>query len=395
MKQYLVIALLGFLLTPRANAQVASYLFDAPCTTTCNNPGPDCPGVGNANATSFNSSVIGTAGPFTVSPSLSLGTASCSSPVFSTSMNGFSAGNPANPSRARWASGWTTSVAASTIHYFTATLTAATYATVGITQITFDESRSATGPHMCQVMVSVDGGPFTLLWQGVIPDNTGWRSWSITSFTALAPMPTFSNTLTVRFQGFASEALTGSWRIDNVRFYAAIVNLPIELLSFTGEAQEQDVRLDWSTATETNNDYFTVYRLESDATWSEVGRVIGAGNSVSTREYSLLDPEPKVGLNYYLLRQTDIDGAFEDSPMISVIWKPPDKIMVFPNPPDRYEPVSITGEFTSVTVTNGVGQIVPSSVSGNEVRFPSEAGTYFLLIETPYGNRETITVVRH
>jgi len=235
-------------------------------------------------------------------------------------MNGFAAGNPANPSRARWASGWTTGVAANASHYFTATLTAATYATVGITQIDLAESRSATGPRMCQVMVSVDGGPFTLLWQGVIPDNTAWRNWSITSFTALAPMPTFSSTLTVRFQGFTSEAATGSWRIDNVRFYAAIVNLPIELLSFKGRPEKDRVMLSWETATETNNDYFTIEKSLDGVSWEPIGTVPGAGTSLFTNTYEFPDFHPDIGTNYYRLSQTDYDGTHVIVGNVAVMW---------------------------------------------------------------------------
>lgn len=258
------------------------------------------------------------ASAFSVSPFLNSGTANCSSPVFSTPMNGFSSGNPANPSRARWAQGWTTSVTANNNHYFIVTLSAATFANVALTQIILDELRSGTGPRMCQVMVSVDGGPFTLLWQGVIPDNTNWRNRNITSATSLTPMPSFNNTLTVIFQGFASEATTGSWRVDNVRFFAEITNLPISLLFFTGEERNGSAELKWSTATETGNDYFTISRSKDGDVWEEVGRVSGAGTSTSRRDYSFTDAWPHKGVNYYRLSQTDFDGTERNEGVVVV-----------------------------------------------------------------------------
>ena len=318
MKQYLVIAL-GFLLGPLVTAQDVIYTFDAPCITTCNNPGPDCPGVGTPLPSFINNSVFGSASTFDIStPFLTLGTSSCILPVFTTSMNGFASGNPGNPSRARWASGWTTALTASANQYYRVLLSAATFTDLTIVQIAFDESRSGTGPRMCQVMVSVDGGPFTLLWMQAIPDNTSWRNRSITTFTSIAPMPTFNNTLEIRFQGYSSELTNGSWRIDNVRIFAGIVNLPIELLSFTGEAQDRDVRLDWSTATETDNDYFTVMRSSDLTDWQEVARVDGAGNSISRIDYSLLDVHPTVGINYYYLKQTDMGGTSSSSRVVAV-----------------------------------------------------------------------------
>lgn len=368
MKQYIVIAL-GFLLGPLANAQpnkAVEYRFE----------------VIPSGAATYSW--------YYKSPTL---LTTSSNMVFGSGLNGltgFRRGPSAIPDTAMWADSWSSTFDAT--DYFGWTMTPPPLNILVIDSITWRKRMSGTGPRFQSLRSNANMDNFTTnIWVSPNDPSTGWVKRSVTS-----NLPSSPSALTIRMYGFGSTGAGGTIRIDTLRVFAHLIStLPIELLTFTGEAQERDIRLDWSTATETNNDHFTVYRLESDSTWNEVGRVVGAGNSVSTREYSLLDPEPEPGLNYYLLRQTDIDGAFEDSPMISVIWKPPDKIVVFPNPPDRYGPVSITGTFTSVTVSNGVGQIVPSSVSGNEVRFPSEAGTYFLLIDTPYGNRETITVVRH
>ncbi len=315
MRTLFVIAL-GLLLYSGAKAQVAVYTFDSTCVPNCSVPANDCVGAGTRFPFSVNLTVLGSAGPFMPGSGVNgNGTNPC------TSMKGFAVGQGGpTTNRARWADSWSTGAYIANDN-FNVTLSAATFATVAITRIDHDESRSLTGPRMCQVMFSTDGGfSFTLLWQGVIPDNASWRSWSITSLNALAPMPVFSNTLIVRFQGFMSEAATGSWRIDNVRFYAAITNLPIELLSFTGTAQDDRIRLDWSTATETNNDYFTVLKSYDLLTWNVVETTSGAGTSVSTQSYSLVDRFPMIGTNYYKLLQTDFDGRSEEFPVIAVEW---------------------------------------------------------------------------
>lgn len=85
--------------------------------------------------------------------------------------------------------------------------------------------------------------------------------------------------------------------------------LPIELLYFTGEAVSNGVRLEWATATELDNDYFTVQRSQDGKEWYDVLVRQGAGTSVGQIEYSALDASPLPGLAYYRLKQTDIDGS--------------------------------------------------------------------------------------
>lgn len=74
----------------------------------------------------------------------------------------------------------------------------------------------------------------------------------------------------------------------------------------------------WSTATETNNDYFLIERSSDLKYFETIGKVNGAGNSYTKKEYSVTDEQPLKGLNYYRLKQTDKDGKFEYSEIKSV-----------------------------------------------------------------------------
>lgn len=87
--------------------------------------------------------------------------------------------------------------------------------------------------------------------------------------------------------------------------------MPIELLSFDAKCDNNNVGLSWSTATETNNDYFTIERSADVSIWEFVKSVPGAGNSNSARFYSAIDKDPLSGISYYRLRQTDFDGKSE------------------------------------------------------------------------------------
>lgn len=113
-------------------------------------------------------------------------------------------------------------------------------------------------------------------------------------------------------------------------------NLPIELISFTATLNNNEVTLNWSTATERENDYFTVERSSDGSTFETIGKVDGAGNSQSLLKYSLLDSDPMHGVSYYRLKQTDFNGASETFLPVAVKYIiPVEKLViekVWPNP---------------------------------------------------------------
>jgi hypothetical protein len=87
--------------------------------------------------------------------------------------------------------------------------------------------------------------------------------------------------------------------------------LPIQLLSFTAQCQAQDVVIEWSTASEENNDYFTILRSDDAEHYEEVAQINGAGNSNEVLNYRYQDWNAANGNYYYMLKQTDYDGANE------------------------------------------------------------------------------------
>jgi len=87
--------------------------------------------------------------------------------------------------------------------------------------------------------------------------------------------------------------------------------LPIELIFFHGRISEDHVDLTWATAGEENFHYFSVHRVTSDLEFSEIGMVLGSGNSNIVRNYSFQDLNPLIGLSYYRLKAVDLDGIFE------------------------------------------------------------------------------------
>jgi endonuclease I len=95
--------------------------------------------------------------------------------------------------------------------------------------------------------------------------------------------------------------------------------LPIELLSFNAHYKNQSVYLNWQTASETNNDYFSIEKSNDAENFEIIASIPGAGNSIMLRKYELVDRDiQNVGSLYYRLKQTDYDGAYSYSKVINV-----------------------------------------------------------------------------
>jgi hypothetical protein len=93
---------------------------------------------------------------------------------------------------------------------------------------------------------------------------------------------------------------------------------PIELISFAAFPHSEGVQLEWITASELNNDYFTIERSQSGEGFEPVNTVRGAGTKSNQSKYSLLDSNPLAGTSYYRLKQTDFDGKSTYSDLVEV-----------------------------------------------------------------------------
>lgn len=96
------------------------------------------------------------------------------------------------------------------------------------------------------------------------------------------------------------------------------VVLPIELIDFDVVKNEQTVAVSWVTASEKNNDYFTIQKSQNMTDWASGMYIQGAGNSTSIKQYSYTDYDPYPGVSFYRLKQVDYDGKFSFSPVISI-----------------------------------------------------------------------------
>ena len=110
------------------------------------------------------------------------------------------------------------------------------------------------------------------------------------------------------------------------------VSLPIRLLDFKAKQEGEGTLIQWITAIEENNSYFTLERSQDGQNFTEIARVEGAGNSLQLTDYQYLDSSPSQGINYYRLRQTDFDGTETISNVVAVSFDVAGVFEVYPNP---------------------------------------------------------------
>ena len=153
--------------------------------------------------------------------------------------------------------------------------------------------------------------------------------------------------------------------------------LPVKLVYFTADKGASNVAsLKWATASELDNAYFEVERSADGLNWDKLVQVTGAGTTTQEELYSYTDDTPLTGVNYYRLKQVDVDGNFVYTNIAQVTFDaaasaPAATMTMYPNPLSASAPLTIElsnaqSTISNVTITNAVGQVVYSQVSSSD-----------------------------
>ena len=218
-------------------------------------------------------------------------------------------------------------------------------------------------------------------------DDNSDATWS----QETATLNTGSNTLT----------LPGQTGTEYILASVGTNTLPIDLVYFDAEVVYNDVQLSWQTASEVNNDYFTIERSANGFDWQVILRQDGMGNSSQLNSYFALDNDPISGISYYRLKQTDFDGSFEyfDPAQVEVNYHK-EFLHVYPNPTKGLLNVFVSNkinETTKLTIRDNLGAIVYEAefIQGepiwNEEIVIEGAGMYFVHAEV--GKQSTVKKV--
>ena len=120
--------------------------------------------------------------------------------------------------------------------------------------------------------------------------------------------------------------------------------LPVTLLSFTAQSQNQVVVVNWSTTNEMNSNYFEVERSVDGVKFSPIERADSKGNNSGKNQYEVADSNPVNGMSFYRLKQVDKDGKVAYSLVVAVnrgasIVR---KMAIYPNPVDKFITLTVT-----------------------------------------------------
>ncbi|MDR3665727.1 MAG: FISUMP domain-containing protein [Ignavibacteriaceae bacterium] len=207
-------------------------------------------------------------------------------------------------------------------------------------------------------------GYITSFWSSTMVDSTKFFGINLTNYDNSV---TQGGNVSVGY-GFSVRCINDS----------SISSLPVELTSFTSSVINNNVNINWKTATETNTSSFDIEKktLYSN-TWNKIASVKASGNSTSPKQYSYTDKYVNTGKYNYRLKMVDLDGSSKYSNIITAEVAPPAKYELsnaYPNPWNptttiRYQvPVNI---LVTIKIFDALGKEVTTLV--NEVK---PAGSY-------------------
>gem|GEM_PF-2130853 len=169
--------------------------------------------------------------------------------------------------------------------------------------------------------------------------------------------------------------------------------LPIELVYFKAHEFGGGVRFEWETASELNNDFFTIEFSIDAVEFAELTIIEGAGTSTEPHNYRYTDFSSHTGIIYYRLKQTDYDGNFSYSETVPVVFaehheaRTEDiKFVVYPNPATDHITIS-GGEYESISFVSANGAVLGREAaqgSHDITRLPK--GLNFVIIHTANGD---------
>lgn len=188
----------------------------------------------------------------------------------------------------------------------------------------------------------------------------------------IQPMPGYNGRYLIEFPTAATFdeielrlISTNTTNLNDLNVYFAYhINsvLSVKLLGFNALVENNAVNLYWSTAVEVNNNYFSIEQSTDGINFMEVAKIASQGNTGERQDYTYTVENPLNGLQYYRLKQTDLDGTSTYYYSVSVDYTKPENVQaaLYPNPNE--------GEFSFNYNLNGTeqGELAICGVTGRK-----------------------------
>lgn len=182
-----------------------------------------------------------------------------------------------------------------------------------------------------------------------------WYQWSNTFVS------TYTGTAYYQILATSTYFSTTIYIEDVLIYESPPIDLPIELLYFKASPNNYYNKLVWETASENNNDYYTIYHSGEDVKWEIIDHLKGCGTCSNSNKYTYLHRWEIPGIHYYKISQTDYDGKIKE-----------------------YDPVSVLNTRKNLEITkrtNILGQDVDENCKGRIIIFYSDGSKGTIYVE--------------
>lgn len=178
--------------------------------------------------------------------------------------------------------------------------------------------------------------------------------------------------------------------------------LPIELIEFLVSKNGSNVMLNWSTATELDNDFYTIERSYDAINWEIISTIKGSGTSSTTKHYNYEDITPKNGVIYYRLKQTDFNSSYKYSQIvyINLFEKSTSFLTLFPNPANQTLSLYGMANAAEFELINSLGQKVNVSynIIDDSIVLDTKdliEGLYTIIVKTSSESLSNKLIIQH
>jgi hypothetical protein len=182
--------------------------------------------------------------------------------------------------------------------------------------------------------------------------------------------------------------------------YGCAILLPVTLINFSLSILNNQVELNFATASENNLDHFLIETSRDGSYWQTIERLKGNGNSVALNSYKYTDKNPFNGTSYYRLKSVDFDGSVHTLNILSCEFYS-SKFLMYPIPVNKQ--MFLEGENldqSTINIVNSIGEPIEVEMNllGDKLNFNFEDiknGIYFVSIRNVKVNKTERIVVAH
>lgn len=254
-------------------------------------------------------------------------------------------------------------------------------------------NQSATNP--AQIVPRING---TALSGFVQASGVGNASWTKFTFNWNSGAAT---TADLSLHNLLAVTTGNDFALDEIAFVKLAGSLPAQWVDFTVAKQNETAALKWITTNEVNSRNYEVEHSTDGVNWNSIG-IVNSANGTGNNNYAFTHTSPAKGINYYRIKQVDLDGRYQYSLVKRIVFGKTGSLLVYPNPTRDKVSVQTTGVLKAVTVYNTAGQLMLQQTFSNSTAgrvhdvFVNQLqkGIYILQITTAAGDVENLKLVK-